>query len=58
VSLSLEGVGELATVIGFVAGLGFGFLVVRLTQQYWVSRRVLEPSLAARRTPEALIIQS
>ena len=58
VSLSLEGAGELATVIGFVAGLGFGFLVVRLTQQHWASRRVFEPSLAARRTPEALIIQS
>ena len=58
VSLSLEGAGELATVIGFVAGLGFGFLVFRLTVQDLASRRVFEPSLAARRTPEALVIQS
>lgn len=57
-SLSLEGAGELATVTGFAAGLGAGFVVIRLTHRHWASRREFEPLLAARRRPEAVIVRS
>jgi len=57
-SLSLEGAGELATVAGFGAGLGAGFMGVRLMHRHWASRRELEPLLAARRRPEAVIVRS
>ncbi len=57
-SLSLEGAGELATVAGFAAGLGAGFMVVRLMHRHWASRRELEPLLTARRRPEPVIVRS
>ena len=57
-SLSLEGAGELATVAGFAAGLGGGFMVVRLMQRHWASRRELEPLLTASRRPEPVIVRS
>ena len=57
-SLSLEGAGELATVTGFAAGLGAGFVVVRLMHRHWASRCEFEPQLAARRRPEAVIVRS
>ena len=57
-SLSLEGAGELATVTGFAAGLGAGFVAIRLMHRHWASRREFEPLLAARRRPEAVIARS
>jgi hypothetical protein len=57
-SLSLEGVSEAMAVAGFLLGLGGGFLVVRLTQNYLSRSYVFEPLLAARRPSTSVIIRS
>jgi sigma-E factor negative regulatory protein RseC len=57
-SLSLEGVSEPMAVVGFLLGLGGGFLVVRLTQNYLSRSHVFEPLLAARRPSTSVIIRS
>jgi hypothetical protein len=45
-------------VVGFLLGLGGGFLVVRLTQNYLSRSHVFEPLLAARRPSVSVIIRS